>query len=365
MAAGRRFAAFYEVAEPGAEVAVADVGPQRAVQRAARLIVKHARTGITCLWHALDIEPHHRARIEFRPRLPHPRHHAFIEIAVIAAALAAKTPAQRARRARHLADEALRFGPQRRRRLDGPLHRAQGAQRLYQMLAQPPHALGVLCHQGAVCSAAPSPPGCRRPRRRHRQEQRNIALACEVPPRAAEWHPACPPARTPRWRSRSSSTAIPGPTMRSLCFWRWPRRNSRCWRSPWREAMSGWIARCPTRWRWSRLAGANVPVYAGADRPLLGAFVNETRVHGVDGLGGIALPAGSQAARGVAADAIRDILRGATAADNAGRHRSGDQPRTRADDRAGARRSGRADCADDRRLGRRQRNAVCGIQCAE
>jgi purine nucleosidase len=59
------------------------------------------------------------------------------------------------------------------------------------------------------------------------------------------------------------------------------------------------------------LAGANVPVYAGADRPLLGAFVNETRVHGVDGLGGIALPAGSQAARGVAADAIRDILRGA------------------------------------------------------
>jgi purine nucleosidase len=59
------------------------------------------------------------------------------------------------------------------------------------------------------------------------------------------------------------------------------------------------------------LAGAKVPVYAGADRPLLGAFVNETRVHGVDGLGGIALPAGSRAAPGVAADAIRDILRGA------------------------------------------------------
>ena len=38
------------------------------------------------------------------------------------------------------------------------------------------------------------------------------------------------------------------------------------------------------------LAGADVPVYAGADRPLLGAFVNETRVHGIDGLGGIALP---------------------------------------------------------------------------
>ena len=61
------------------------------------------------------------------------------------------------------------------------------------------------------------------------------------------------------------------------------------------------------------LAGANVPVYAGADRPLLGAFVNETRVHGVDGLGGIALPAGGAGRRaGVAADAIRDILRDAS-----------------------------------------------------
>lgn len=60
------------------------------------------------------------------------------------------------------------------------------------------------------------------------------------------------------------------------------------------------------------LAGADVPVHAGADRPLLGAFVNETRVHGIDGLGGIALPAGATAAPGVAADAIRRILRDAT-----------------------------------------------------
>jgi inosine-uridine nucleoside N-ribohydrolase len=59
------------------------------------------------------------------------------------------------------------------------------------------------------------------------------------------------------------------------------------------------------------LAGVNLPVYIGADRPLLGAFVNETRVHGVDGLGGIPLPAGGAAASGVAADAIRAILRGA------------------------------------------------------
>jgi inosine-uridine nucleoside N-ribohydrolase len=59
------------------------------------------------------------------------------------------------------------------------------------------------------------------------------------------------------------------------------------------------------------LAGAPVPVYRGADRPLLGAFVSETRVHGIDGLGGIALPAGGAAAPGIAADVIRDILRDA------------------------------------------------------
>jgi purine nucleosidase len=60
------------------------------------------------------------------------------------------------------------------------------------------------------------------------------------------------------------------------------------------------------------LAGATVPVHAGADRPLLGAFVNETRVHGIDGLGGIALPPGSAPSPGLAADAIRNILRNAT-----------------------------------------------------
>ena len=60
------------------------------------------------------------------------------------------------------------------------------------------------------------------------------------------------------------------------------------------------------------LAGAAVPVYRGADRPLLGAFVNEPRVHGVDGLGGIALPAGREPAPGIAADVIRGILRNAT-----------------------------------------------------
>ncbi|MBR0680575.1 cysteine hydrolase [Roseomonas eburnea] len=57
------------------------------------------------------------------------------------------------------------------------------------------------------------------------------------------------------------------------------------------------------------LARSGLPVVAGADRPLLGAFTAETRVHGADGLGGVVLPEGPPATPGVAADAIRDLLR--------------------------------------------------------
>lgn len=57
------------------------------------------------------------------------------------------------------------------------------------------------------------------------------------------------------------------------------------------------------------LAGRAVPVVAGAEGPLLGAFTSETRVHGVDGLAGVALPEGPPAAPGVAPDAIRALLR--------------------------------------------------------
>lgn len=60
------------------------------------------------------------------------------------------------------------------------------------------------------------------------------------------------------------------------------------------------------------LAGSAVPVHAGADRPLLGAFSDASHIHGADGLGGIALPPGAPPASGVAADAIRCILREAT-----------------------------------------------------
>lgn len=57
------------------------------------------------------------------------------------------------------------------------------------------------------------------------------------------------------------------------------------------------------------LAGSSVPVHAGADRPLLGCFTSEPRVHGETGLGGVVLPAGGPPAPGIATDVIRRILR--------------------------------------------------------
>ncbi len=57
------------------------------------------------------------------------------------------------------------------------------------------------------------------------------------------------------------------------------------------------------------LTGRKVPVVAGADRPLLGTFTAEPRVHGADGIGGVALPEGPPAAPGIAPDAIRALLR--------------------------------------------------------
>jgi purine nucleosidase len=59
------------------------------------------------------------------------------------------------------------------------------------------------------------------------------------------------------------------------------------------------------------LAGAadEVPVYAGAGRALLADYASAVRVHGADGLGGIALPPGTPPAVGLAADILRDRLR--------------------------------------------------------
>jgi purine nucleosidase len=59
------------------------------------------------------------------------------------------------------------------------------------------------------------------------------------------------------------------------------------------------------------LTGRQVPVVAGAGRPLLGSFTAASHVHGDDGLLGVVLPEGPPAAPGVAADAIRAVLRGA------------------------------------------------------
>jgi purine nucleosidase len=59
------------------------------------------------------------------------------------------------------------------------------------------------------------------------------------------------------------------------------------------------------------LSGREVPVVGGAERAMLGPFVAETRVHGMNGIGGVVLPEGKPAAPGIAADAIRDLLRAA------------------------------------------------------
>jgi purine nucleosidase len=59
------------------------------------------------------------------------------------------------------------------------------------------------------------------------------------------------------------------------------------------------------------LAGRAVPVVAGAAGALLAPFRAEPAVHGEDGLGGVVLPEGPPLAPGIAADAIRDLLRAA------------------------------------------------------
>lgn len=60
------------------------------------------------------------------------------------------------------------------------------------------------------------------------------------------------------------------------------------------------------------LAGAAVPVHAGAARPLRGDFIAAPRAHGENGLAGIVLPPGGPPAPGAACDVIRAHLRAAT-----------------------------------------------------
>ena len=59
------------------------------------------------------------------------------------------------------------------------------------------------------------------------------------------------------------------------------------------------------------LTGRAVPIVAGSPRALLADFREEPAVHGADGLGGVVLPPGPDLAPGIAADAIRDVLRAA------------------------------------------------------
>jgi pyrimidine-specific ribonucleoside hydrolase len=62
------------------------------------------------------------------------------------------------------------------------------------------------------------------------------------------------------------------------------------------------------------LTGRDIPIVAGAERSLMAPFRAETAVHGNDGLGGVVLPEGPPLAPGIAADAIRDLLRDAAPA---------------------------------------------------
>lgn len=57
------------------------------------------------------------------------------------------------------------------------------------------------------------------------------------------------------------------------------------------------------------LTGRTVPIVAGSDHALVAPFRAETAVHGGDGLAGITLPNGPPLTPGIAADAIRDLLR--------------------------------------------------------
>ncbi len=57
------------------------------------------------------------------------------------------------------------------------------------------------------------------------------------------------------------------------------------------------------------IAGASVPVVAGADRPLVGRYEDAAHVHGDNGIGGLVLPEGPPATPGIAVDAMRDLLR--------------------------------------------------------
>ena len=100
---------FQEIAEPGAEVAVANVGAQRPIERAALCRVEHARAFVADGGNAIEIKPQHGARIEIGMRTPHARHHAFVEIRMLAAALATITTAQHACGACHIAGKAIWF----------------------------------------------------------------------------------------------------------------------------------------------------------------------------------------------------------------------------------------------------------------
>jgi purine nucleosidase len=62
------------------------------------------------------------------------------------------------------------------------------------------------------------------------------------------------------------------------------------------------------------LTGRAVPIIAGSAHALMAPFRAEVAIHGEDGIGGVVLPEGPAATPGIAADAIRALLRDAAPA---------------------------------------------------
>ncbi len=106
---------FTNFTEHVAEVAVAHIGPQRPVQRAAFLAMEQTRPLVADRRHAIHVQPQHPARVQLRLRNPHPRHHALVQVGMFAAAFAAIAAAHCARGAGDLGGEALGRGTHRRR----------------------------------------------------------------------------------------------------------------------------------------------------------------------------------------------------------------------------------------------------------
>ena len=352
--------ALHEIAEARAEVAVAHIGSQRTVQRAALCAVEHTRAVIAGL-------PARARRTAASPRA-HPA----------PAAPAAPAPS-RVRRDSHgrrrpcstsPGTACMPHAPPCRRTHPaqaaaatptlGVLHRAHGTQRCNQMPAQPPHPLGRCRHQSPLVQ-----------RHHHR-------LVATCPPSPASTLKYCmamggsaPRSRVASCLATGKDNAVPIPIILDCD----PGTDDAF-------ALLLALASPEIELLAVTVAGGNV----GLDRTLPNALA-------LTALARLECP-GLRRGRPAAAGQLRQRATRARhrwprrhrtaarrragcrpcrrrhpqhparrhAAGDAGRHRAGHQSCPGTDDRAGAGRERRTDRADDRRLGRGQCDACRGIQ---